>query len=181
MNIGNSINQFFLFARDPIRKANTIWIIHYVICTNPIRKANTWSQITYAIYLNKIQTRKANKPSQIMNEMTTSFHYLFYYNTKVCITEADISRLIKKTTKGIDRYKLGFRPEDLVTNSNISFWTMTVYLSNIPANTIILITNWLSNTFLICFQKNVQELTQGVLNKMLIKGDYFTIPREAAW
>ena len=57
---------------------------------------------------------------------------------------------------------------------------MTVYLTNIPANTIILITNWLSNTFLIYFQKNVQELTQGVLNKMLIKGDYFTIPGEAA-
>ena len=66
------------------------------------------------------------------------------------------------------------------TNSNLSFCAMTVYPTNVPVNAIILITNWLSNTFLIYFQNNVSELTQGVFNKMLITGDYFTIPGEAA-
>ena len=93
-----------------------------------------------------------------------------------CITGVDISRLVKKATKVIDRYKVRFRPEDVGTHSNRSFCAMAVYPKNIPANAIMLITNWLSNTFLIYFQKQVQELTQGFFNKMLLTGHYFNIP-----
>ena len=97
-----------------------------------------------------------------------------------CITGAAISRLIKKTVKYICRDKLGFVPEDVGIHSNRSACAMAMHLANIPVYTIILIGRWSFDTFLLYTQKQVQEFTQGFVNKMLLTGDCFTILNEAA-
>ena len=90
-----------------------------------------------------------------------------------------MSRLIKKATKGIIRSKLVFRLGDVGTNYNQSFCAMAMCLTNVPIYEIILMKNWFPNTFLIYFQRKVQETNKRIFNKMMIMGKYFTIHGEA--
>eukprot|EP00957_Ditylum_brightwellii_P062567 4748050-Ditylum_brightwellii.AAC.1 len=57
---------------------------------------------------------------------------------------------------------------------------MTMYLAQVPVYTIMLIGRLSSNALLLHIRKQAQDFTKGILSKMLISHNFFTIPDTTA-
>eukprot|EP00957_Ditylum_brightwellii_P046984 3566783-Ditylum_brightwellii.AAC.2 len=57
---------------------------------------------------------------------------------------------------------------------------MAMYLTRIPAYTVMLIDRWPSDAFLLYIRKQVQDFTKDISSKMLVSHNVFTIPDTAA-
>eukprot|EP00957_Ditylum_brightwellii_P152234 11590171-Ditylum_brightwellii.AAC.1 len=64
--------------------------------------------------------------------------------------------------------RLGFTTNKVGTHSNRLAAAMAMYLARVPVYTIMLISQWLSDAFLVYIRKQVQDFTKGISSKMLI-------------
>lgn len=82
---------------------------------------------------------------------------------------------LRLAAASLGHVELGFLPDKLGLHSARSGAAMAMYLAGVPVFTIMLLGHWSSDAFLQYIQKQVQELSKGVSQKMITNERFFTI------
>ena len=74
---------------------------------------------------------------------------------------------LRDAVRAIREDKLGFKSEQVGTNSQISGAARAIYLGECPVNTIMLIGRWSSDAFLRYIRKQVEQFSHNVSRRMI--------------
>ena len=91
------------------------------------------------------------------------------------VKSSDILYRIRRAGKRIGEARLGYHWNELGTHSIRSGAAMAMYLSGLPAFTIMLIGRWASDAFLKYIRRQVQEFSSGISAKMISTEDFFSV------
>ena len=125
----------------------------------------------------KSWARVTKRVLKINDATVDSYVNSFFDNGKLhFITSNDALRALKAAAMAIGESILGFKVNDLGTHSLRSGAAMAMYLDEVPVYTIMLIGRWSSDAFLLYIQKQVEQFSHNVSNRMIINQSFTHVP-----
>ena len=95
-------------------------------------------------------------------------------------TQDDLLSSFRSNAASISKDKLGFKPDDIGTHSNICAAAMAMFMDDTPVYMMMLMGRWSSDAFLKYIRRQVLEFSKGISIRMIRNDILFTIPEHRA-